>query len=54
MTARLEDKIEARMDSHHKKFEILRGILVSRMDGHHAKTEANHEEMMITMKASKS
>jgi hypothetical protein len=52
MTARLEAKIEAKMDSHHVKFEVLQGTFVSWMDVHHAKTKTNHEELMTTIKAS--
>jgi hypothetical protein len=31
MMARLEAKLEVKMDCHHEKFEVLRGILVSWM-----------------------
>jgi flagellar hook-basal body complex protein FliE len=48
MTARLE----AKADSHHKKFEVLWGTLLSQMDVHQAKIEANHEELLAAMKAS--
>jgi hypothetical protein len=49
MMARLETKIKAKMDSHHEKFEVLWGTLISKMDAHHAKTEANHHELRAEM-----
>jgi hypothetical protein len=39
------------MDGNNKKFEVLRGNLVSRMNAHHAKTKADHKEMMAKLAA---
>lgn len=41
MIVRLEVKIEAMMDSHHKIFEVLLGTFISWMDIHQGRTEAN-------------
>jgi hypothetical protein len=43
-------RLEAKMDSHHEKFEVLWGTVLSQMDVHQAKTEANHEELIAAMK----
>jgi hypothetical protein len=49
MTARLEAKPKVKMDSHHKKFKVLRGILISQMDIPQARTEPTQEKMKSKM-----
>jgi hypothetical protein len=48
-TARLEAKIEDKMNCHHEKFEVLRGTFFSGMYIYQPRTESAQEEIKSTM-----
>jgi fatty-acid desaturase len=47
----MTESLEAKVDSHYKKFEVLQGTFISWMDIHQARTEAIEEEIIVQMDA---